>query len=147
VLSKQRDEDNKYKPLEAKCTIDTGNMQGNLVSQVFVEILGIAEENYHELTEDEKLGGTSVTGHTFIPKGAVYLTWYHQKPTRVFRNMRFLVLPGIGYDLIIGARSILKDNLLGVPNITLPKQFERSNPTNRTNLYGTLCLSNTVDID
>jgi hypothetical protein len=100
------------------CTIDTGNMQGNIVSRKFVEdVLQYSESNFCELTTDEKKGGTGITGHTLIPDGAIYLTWYHQKSTRVFRNMRFLISPNPRCDLIIGARSIIKDKLLDVPNL------------------------------
>lgn len=118
VLSTRRDSDRHQVPKEAKCTIDTGNMQGNIVSRAFVEdVLGFSAANFRELTSEEKKGGTSVTGHTLIPEGAVYLTWYHKKSTRVFRNMRFLISPNPHCDLIIGARSIQKDKLLGVPNL------------------------------
>jgi len=88
------------------------------VSRKFVEdVLQYSESNFSELTKEEKKGGTGITGHTLIPDGAIYLTWYHKKSTRVFRNMRFLISPNQHCDLIIGARSILKDRLLDVPNL------------------------------
>ncbi|RDW67565.1 hypothetical protein BP6252_08961 [Coleophoma cylindrospora] len=118
VLSTRMDIDKHRLPQQAKCTIDTGNQQGNLVSQDFVEnVLEYSKANFHSLTEEEQMGGTGVTGHTLIPIGAVYLTWYHKKSTRVFRNMRFLISPIKDYDLIIGARSIQKDRLLSIPNL------------------------------
>jgi len=118
VLSTRKNTDKNHVPVEAMCTIDTGNMQGNIVSRKFVEdVLQYSESNFSELTTDEKKGGTGITGHTLIPDGAIYLTWYHQKSTRVFRNMRFLISPNPRCDLVIGARSILKDNLLDVPNL------------------------------
>jgi hypothetical protein len=93
-------------------------MQGNIVSRGFVEdVLEYSESNFSELTKEEKNGGMGITGHTLIPEGAIYLTWYHQKSTRVFRNMRFLISPNQHCGLITGARSILKDGLLGVPNL------------------------------
>ena len=118
VLSTRRDSDRHQVPKEAKCTIDTGNMQGNIVSRAFVEnVLEFSAANFCELTQDEKEGGTGITGHKLIPDGAIYLTWYHKKSTRVFRNMRFLISPNPQCDLIIGARSIQKDKLLAVPNL------------------------------
>ena len=93
-------------------------MQGNIVSRKFVEdVLQYSESNFSELTKDEKNGGTGITGHTLIPDGAIYLTWYHKKSTRVFRNMRFLISPNDHCDLVIGARSIQKHRLLDVPNL------------------------------
>jgi len=105
--------------MEAKCTIDTGNMQGNIVSRAFVEELGYSESSFHKLTNAEKEGGTGITGHKLTPEGAVYLTWYHNKSTRVFRDMRFLISQHPMYDLIIGARSIQKNNILDVPNLMI----------------------------
>lgn len=118
VLSSRRDTDKHQVPKEAKCTIDTGNMQGNIVSRAFVEnVLEFSEANFSKLTPEEKEGGTGITGHKLIPDGAIYLTWYHKKSTRVFRDMRFLISPNPHLDLIIGARSIQKDKLLAVPNL------------------------------
>jgi len=93
-------------------------MQGNIVSRDFVEtVLEYSPSHFSQLTEEEKEGGSGITGHKLIPTGAIYLTWYHKKSTRVFRNMRFLISPNQHCDLIIGARSILKDRLLDVPNL------------------------------
>ncbi|CAD6442774.1 f89a6edd-eb62-44db-92fa-ca1b2a8d573b [Sclerotinia trifoliorum] len=118
VVSTRRDTDKHPVIKRAKCTIDTGNMQGNIVSREFVEkVLQYSEANFVSLTAAEKEGGFGVTGHKLVPEGAIYLTWYYDKSTRVFHNMRFLVSPYSQCDLIIGARSIQKDNLLGVPNL------------------------------
>ncbi|ESZ93178.1 hypothetical protein SBOR_6457 [Sclerotinia borealis F-4128] len=118
VLSTRRDTDKQPVPKRAKCTLDTGNMQGDIVSREFVEkILEYSELNFVPLTEEEKEGGFGVTGHKLVPEGAIYLTWYHNKSTRVFHDMRFLISPHSQCDLIIGARSIQKYNLLGVPNL------------------------------
>jgi hypothetical protein len=93
-------------------------MQGNIVSRQFVEeVLEYPESAFCALTKQEEAGATGITGHQLIPQGAIYLTWYHKKSTRVFRNMRFLISPHQHYDLIIGARSIQKDRLLDVPNL------------------------------
>ncbi|TVY42634.1 hypothetical protein LSUB1_G005404 [Lachnellula subtilissima] len=147
VLSTRRDTEKHHIPKEAKCTIDTGNMQGNIVSRAFVEnVLEFSSANFCELTAEEKEGGTGITGHRLIPDGAIYLTWYHKKSTRVFRNMRFLISPHPQCDLIIGARSIQKDKLLSVPNLMdeglvradkgrLYVKFKTESDPKRTELY------------
>ncbi|KAH8672830.1 hypothetical protein BGZ60DRAFT_285843 [Tricladium varicosporioides] len=118
VLSTHQDKDKHHISLEAKCTIDTGNMQGNIVSRKFVEeVLGYPESAFCPLTKEEEVGATGITGHQLIPECAVYLTWYHKKSTRIFRNMRFLVSPNEMCDLIIGAQSIQKHKVLDVPNL------------------------------
>jgi hypothetical protein len=118
VLSSRKDTDKHDVPKEAKCTIDTGNQQGNIVSREFVlNVLQFPESNFKPLTEKEKRGGTGYTGHTMVPEHAIYLTWYHKKSTRVFRNMRFLISPNEHCDLIIGVQSIREHNLLSVPNL------------------------------
>jgi hypothetical protein len=105
--------------------MDTGNLQGNFVSKSFVDTLGITETDFKPLRPPEKGGGTSVTGHTLVPIAAVYLTWYASSSPKLYSGMRFLVLPDISNDLIIGARSILKHQMIAVPNLTLPKAFEQ----------------------
>ncbi|RDW57281.1 hypothetical protein BP5796_12731 [Coleophoma crateriformis] len=126
VLSSRMDTGKHNLPKLARCTIDTGNQQGNVVSREFVEtVLEYSASNFCELTKEEEKGGRSVTGHILIPDGAIYLTWYHKKSTRVFRNMRFLVSPIGNYDMIIGARSIKKDNILDVPNLMVDKLFSK----------------------
>lgn len=118
VLSTERDEHRHAIPKEAKCTIDTGNLQGNLVSRAFlVDVLGYSEADFHELTREEEDGGTGITGHRLIPEGAISLTWYHSNSSRVFRDMRFLISEHPIYDLIIGAHSIRENNILDVPNL------------------------------
>ncbi|KAF7879477.1 hypothetical protein EAF04_000673 [Stromatinia cepivora] len=130
VVSTRRDTDKQPVTKRAKCTIDTGNMQGNIVSREFVEkVLQYSEANFVSLTAEEKEGGFGVTGHKLVPEGAIYLTWYHSKSTRVFHNMRFLVSPYSQCDLIIGARSIQKDNLLGVPNLMATATSRVANTT------------------
>jgi hypothetical protein len=93
-------------------------MQGNIVSRAFlVDVLGYSEANFQKLTNEEKHGGTGITGQKLIPDGAIYLTWYHKNSTRVFRDMRFLISGHPMYDLIIGVHSIQENNLLDVPNL------------------------------
>ncbi|KUJ08851.1 uncharacterized protein LY89DRAFT_676744 [Mollisia scopiformis] len=118
VLSRQKDESRHFIPKEAKCTIDTGNLQGNLVSRAFVtDVLGYSESHFQPLTKAEEVGGTGVTGHKLIPQGAISLTWYHSNSTRVFRDMRFLISEHPMYDLIIGSQSIHQNRILDVPNL------------------------------
>jgi hypothetical protein len=91
-------------------------MQGNIVSREFVEkVLEFPASSFRKLTKEEERGGTGITGESHIPQGAIYLTWYHKNSTRVFRDMRFLISPTQHCDLIIGARSIQKENILNVP--------------------------------
>lgn len=93
-------------------------MQGNIVSRAFlVDVLGYLEADFHKLAKEEEEGGTGITGHTLIPEGAIYLTWYHSNSTKVFRDMRFLISEHPMYDLIIGARSVRENNILDVPNL------------------------------
>jgi hypothetical protein len=104
--------------MEAKCTIDTGNTQGNIVSRRLVEdVLEYPRSAFCSLTKEEEAGATAITGHQLIPEAAINLTWYHKKSVRVFRDMRFLITSSQHFDIIIGAVSIQKDGLLDVPNL------------------------------
>ncbi|TGO81822.1 hypothetical protein BPOR_1004g00030 [Botrytis porri] len=157
VLSTRKDSNKQPVPKHAKCTIDTGNMQGNIVSREFVEnVLEYSEANFVRLTAEEREGGFGITGDKLVPEGAIYLTWYHSKSTRVFHKMRFLISPYSHCDLIIGARSILKDNLLGVPNlmatVTLTtrvanKDDERKVVDHGTTLNNTIADKNESDLE
>jgi len=118
VLSPRKDTDKVQVRKIGKCTIDTGNTQGNIVSRRFVEkVLEFPKSSIHELTWAEKAGGIGVTGHKLIPEGAIYLTWYYNKSTMVFHNMRFLISEYSKIDLIIGARSCLEHGIQNVPNL------------------------------
>jgi hypothetical protein len=117
VFSAEDNVSNRSTKYDAKCLIDTGNMQGNLVSRDFALKLGYMESKFRPLKDFEKNGGTSSTGHTLIPLGALHLTWYHSSNPRTFRDMRFLVSEDPNCDLVIGARSIQKYNLLCPPNL------------------------------
>jgi len=91
-------------------------MQGNIVSREFVEnVLEIPASSFGSLSKEEEQGGTGITGDSHIPQGVIQLTWYHKSSTRVFRDMHFLISPTPHCDLIIGARSIQKENILSVP--------------------------------
>ena len=117
ALSKSKDANGLHVPKLARCTIDTGNHQGNFVSKTFViEDLEYPESDFLPLNPVEKEGGLSASNHKLIPEAAVIITWYHAGSTRLFRNMRFLVMSNPEYHLVIGARSIAKHNLLSPPN-------------------------------
>lgn len=130
VVSNRQDADKRPIIKIAKCTLDTGNMQGNIISREFVEnVLELPASSFENLSKEEERGGTGITGASHIPQGVVHLTWYHKSSTRVFRDMRFLISATSHCDLIIGARSIQKENILSVPclmvdsrpGITLPR--------------------------
>jgi hypothetical protein len=113
--------DEKVNPIEARCTIDTGNMQGNFVSTALVQNLGVTESDIRALTGAEQQPSRSVTGKFIKPVGAIYLTWFHKRNSaRIFRNMRFLIADDAPYDMVIGARSIQKNGLLNTPNLVIP---------------------------
>jgi hypothetical protein len=62
VLGAHTDTDNQPIPQVAMCTIDTGNLQGNLVSREFVEKrLGYPKSSFRELTQREKRGAVGIT--------------------------------------------------------------------------------------
>ncbi|KAH8588937.1 hypothetical protein B0O99DRAFT_692966 [Bisporella sp. PMI_857] len=100
----------------AKSTIDTGSMQGNIVSRTFVEnVLEFPASSFAKLTKDEETHGIGITGDPHIPLGAIYLTLYRNNSTRVFQDMRFLVSPTPNCDLVVGALSIWKDRIFDIP--------------------------------
>ncbi|PQE06883.1 hypothetical protein CJF31_00010951 [Rutstroemia sp. NJR-2017a BVV2] len=113
VVGAHKDENNHPMAKVAVCTIDTGNMQGDIVSKDFLENqLGFPKSRFRELKGTEKRG--AVVGNN-IPEAAIHLTWYHKKGSRAFHDMRFLIAPHSDADLVIGAQSIWKYNLLTVP--------------------------------
>jgi hypothetical protein len=104
---------------QARCTFDTGCLQGNIISKEFALRLGYTESDFKPLRPKEKTGGTSATGHAHMPEGALYITWYHNSSPRLYSGMRFLVSSDTDCQLIIGARSILKHKLLSAPNLSV----------------------------
>jgi len=105
---------------QARCTFDTGCLQGNIVSLDLARRLGYTK--FDKLKTREQNGGMTVMGGTLRPEGAVHLTWYHNSSALVFKDMRFLVLADANVDLLIGAHAIVKYNLMSPPN------FETSKP-------------------
>jgi hypothetical protein len=130
VVSNEQDAEKRPTVKIAKCTIDTGSLQGNIVSRKLVEILGFSSSSFQELTEEEERGASGITGDPHTPLGAVYLTWYHNNSTRVFRDMRFLVSPSDSCDMIIGAWSIQKDKILDVPCLPVGPEANQSDIVN-----------------
>lgn len=103
--------------ISARCTFDTGCLQGNIISKEFALKLGYIESDFKPLASTERSGGISATGHAHIPEGALYIDWYHNSSPRLFNCMRFLVSTNAQYDLIVGAFSICKHKLLSAPNL------------------------------
>jgi hypothetical protein len=101
---------------QARCCFDTGCLQGNIVSKDFARKLGYIPSDFKSLRQRERNGGTSATGHIYMPEGVLHLTWYHNGG-RLFRDMRFLVSPTLQFDIVIGAHSILKHGLLLPPKL------------------------------
>jgi hypothetical protein len=56
-----------------------------------------------------------------IPEGAINLTWYHREGSRVFRDMRFLIVPHSHADLVIGATSALKYDIVTKQDLMVAK--------------------------
>ncbi|PQE14130.1 PNG1- with de-N-glycosylation function (N-glycanase) protein [Rutstroemia sp. NJR-2017a BVV2] len=113
VLAHRKGENDHPIPKVAMCTIDTGNMLGNLVSREFaVQELGLLDSDFRVLSEHERRGTLGIAGQRNVPESAVYLTWYHKQGARILHNMRFLVVPSLQADLVLGASSISKHRLL-----------------------------------
>ncbi|OCK94941.1 uncharacterized protein K441DRAFT_659385 [Cenococcum geophilum 1.58] len=101
----------------AQCVLDTGCLQGNIISKKLAFELGFDESDYKRLDQKEKHGGKTATGHILEVEGALHLSWHYESSPQVLRDMRFLVLDANGIDMIIGARSIIKHKLLSPPNL------------------------------
>jgi len=120
VLSNEKLDATHVSPKVAQCPLDTLNQQGNMVSKDYLlNVLKFSEADFIPLTEQETLGGTSASGHRVEAEAAIHLTWYHGKNARTFHDMRFLVVSGSSFDLVIGERSIIKHNLLSPPNFAI----------------------------
>lgn len=127
VLSKKEDEEGKSTHEVAKCVLDTGNLQGNLVSKsLLIQHFGYDESDIEPL-ENSDMIGLSVSGHLVEPVGAVKLSWYHQSSPRVYRDMEFLVTEDSIYELVLCAQDIENHKLLSPPNFS---------SSNRNNMVG-----------
>jgi len=102
--------------VNARCAFDTLCLQGNIVSLAFATKLGYKEAEFRKLKPREQHGGVSASGHAILPKGAIYLSWYHSTSPQ-YSNMRFLVVDDAQYDLLIGTESIVRHKLISPPNL------------------------------
>jgi hypothetical protein len=100
---------------EARCLLDTGCMQGNIISASLAHRLGFT--TYEALKPREESGGTVATGHIHQVLGAIHLTWYQVSSAKIFNNMRFLVSESDQFDLVIGTHSISRFRLFSPPNL------------------------------
>ncbi|KAM3070565.1 hypothetical protein ACMFMF_008018 [Clarireedia jacksonii] len=66
VVTAPHDPDNDPASKLARLIIDTGNVQGNIVSRAFVEELGFSESSFRELKEHEKRGGIGITNDKLV---------------------------------------------------------------------------------
>lgn len=107
----------------ARCVLDTGCSQGNIISSKLARRLGYNNSNYQPLTSREENGGTVATGHTHKVLGSIRVSWFHETSYKVFNNMRFLVSDTANADLVIGTRSIQKEKLLSPPNFMVDKNY------------------------
>ena len=99
--------------------LDTGCLQGNIVSQEVVNSLGFTKADYEPLSWKERQGGQSVTGELLTVDAAILLSWHHNTSPHRYRQMRFLISSCTKVDMIIGTRSIIKHNLMAPPVFTI----------------------------
>lgn len=100
---------------EGQCVLDTGCLQGNIISANFARRLGY--RSYEPLKAREENGGTVATGQVHTVLGAVHISWYHTTSPKVFRDMRFLVSESNQFDLVVGTHSIVRHGLISPPNL------------------------------
>lgn len=115
-------------PVKAMCVLDTGCLQGNIISAELARRLGFVE--FQPLSAKESNGGTVATGSIHTVIGAVHVAWYHFTATKIFHDMRFLVSETANVDLVIGTESIVNNNLINPPNL----QVDLSVPSSRCSL-------------
>jgi hypothetical protein len=116
VLSKEKDVYGRYIDKSVKCMIDTGNLQGNLVSKgLLTQHLRYRESDFLKLKKYER-EGVSPSGHLVVPEAAIKLDWYHPSSSVVYRGMRFLVVPSENCELVLCARTIDEHKILTPPN-------------------------------
>lgn len=119
----------------AKCVLDTACLQGNIISRRLADSLGFDQREYEQITEREKQGGTVATGHKHYVHGAIRVSWSYGTGTEIIRHMRFLVSENEHLDMIVGARSIRKWNLISPPNFITAMEEEETDPE-RENISG-----------
>jgi len=115
---------------EGRCILDTGCLQGNIISLTFANQLGYTE--FQPLKPREKGGGTVMNGQVHNVLGAIHISWYHSTSPKVFRDMRFLVSESASVDLLIGTHSIVRHRLISPPNLEVTSyHIQISNPDPR----------------
>ncbi|KAF2449755.1 hypothetical protein P171DRAFT_427918 [Karstenula rhodostoma CBS 690.94] len=109
--------------IPARCVLDTGCSQGNIISTKLARRLGFNDSDYQPLTPREENGGAVATGHTHKVLGCIRVSWFSETSPKVFNSMRFLVSDTADVDLVIGTRSIQKEKLLNPPNLGLEQKI------------------------
>jgi hypothetical protein len=100
---------------ETRCLLDTGCLSGNLVTRAVVERLGYLESDFEQPTPLESKGCHTFTGQHFDIEAVVLLSWHHGASPLIYRKMRFLVVSGSDFEMIIGADAIARHSLLISP--------------------------------
>lgn len=95
--------------------LDTACHQGNIISESLARRLGF--EEFEPLSSRESKGGSVATGHIHHVIGAIHLTWFHNTSPKMYNDMRFLVSETADVELVVGAQSILRNNLISPPNL------------------------------
>lgn len=78
------------------------------------------EADYRELSDVESREAITLAGQPFPVEAAILLSWHHNTSLKRFRQMRFLISSQAKtYDMVIGAQTIYKYNLLSQPVFSL----------------------------
>lgn len=93
----------RYRQIEARCIIDTGNQQGNVFP---LSLFQSQASTFNDLKDTETRAGFKTTGDALVAEGAINLTWYHRKSLQVFHDIRFLVPPSEPCDDIMAVLNI-----------------------------------------
>lgn len=109
--------------ISARCVLDTGCVQGNIISADLAHRLGFTDIDFQPLTPREEEGGMVATGEVHKVMGTIRVSWFSSTSPKVFNTMRFLVSETANVDLVIGTRSITKERLLLPPNLMADSQF------------------------
>lgn len=80
-----------------------------------MEQLGYVDSDLQQPTPFEKQGGHTLTGQHFNVEAVILLSWHHSTSPLIYRGMRFLVVSGSEFEMIIGADAIARHRLLISP--------------------------------
>ncbi|KAF2627733.1 hypothetical protein BU25DRAFT_421702 [Macroventuria anomochaeta] len=118
------------------CLLDTGCSHGNIVSKDFVDALGFTESDYQDLSDLESQGGVTMAGQPFPVEAAIFLSWHHNTSLKRFRQMRFLISSHArNFEMIIGAQTICKYNLMSRPVFNLESGVVNSSSKGKLLVY------------